>query len=109
MKLLGKEEEAKTEHTETESEQESKRRRAGTRRKEKQERRERKRGGKRLNLQRGSSRASVNFLSSAWLHKNPGLAGVAKAVKIYQDQNWNKIAPKQAFVSTSWLNTMEHM
>ena len=43
--------------------------------------------------------ASLNFLSASWLAKNPGLAGVAKGVQIYQDAMRDNGDPKMAFKS----------
>ena len=35
------------------------------------------------------------------------MAGVAKAIKIYQDAIRDKIDPKKAFKSTEWLTKLE--
>jgi len=63
----------------------------------------------RLNLSRSTPNASVNFLSSAWLHKHVGLEGVAEALSIYQAAIKDHCDPKTAFKSRDWLTGMEHM
>ena len=62
-----------------------------------------------MNLKNATSTGSVNFLSSAWLAKNPGLAGVAKGLQIYQDAIRDTCAPKDAFKSLAWLRTSESL
>ena len=42
-----------------------------------------------------------------FFQRTPGLAGVAKAIKIYQDAIRDKIDPKKAFKSTEWLTKLE--
>ena len=61
----------------------------------------------RLNLKSSGPTASLNFLSAAWLGKNPGLEGVVRALQIYRENLCNVIAPQDAFVSTLWLDQME--
>jgi len=63
----------------------------------------------RMNLSRSTTRASVNFLSAAWLSKHPGLTGVASAMKIYQDAIRDTCPPKDAYKSTKWLRTFESL
>ena len=63
----------------------------------------------RLNLKRATSTASINFLSTAWLTKNPGLNGVAKGLQIYQDAIRDTCEPKKAFKSLDWLRTLESL
>ena len=41
-----------------------------------------KRNLRRLNLMSQTTNAKINFLSSAWLHKHPGLAGVAALERV---------------------------
>ena len=50
-----------------------------------------------------------HYLSAAWLSKNPGLDGVVKAMKIYQDEMRDKVAPKCAYKGTEWLRTLESL
>ena len=61
----------------------------------------------RLNLQRSTARASVNFLFSAWVNKSPGLEGVAKGIRIYLEQIKDTCHPKDAFKSLDWLRKLE--
>jgi len=63
-----------------------------------------KRNLKRLNLNRNTARVSVSFLSAAWLQKNCGLAGVAKALQIYQQNMIDQVHPQDAYKSTAWLS-----
>ena len=63
----------------------------------------------RMNLSRSTTRASVNFLSAAWLSKHPGLKGVARAMKIYQDAIRDTCPPKDAYKCTKWLRTLESL
>ena len=63
----------------------------------------------RMNLQRGTVHASVNFLSSAWLAKNVGLEGVAQAVKMYMELRMDQVSPLDAFKERRWLTTLESM
>ena len=42
-----------------------------------------------------------------WRPRNPGLAGVAKAIKLYQEAVIDKIDPKKAFKATDWLTKPE--
>jgi hypothetical protein len=63
----------------------------------------------RLNLKRNTVNASMNFLSSAWLHKNPGIEGVAKGMAIYQENISKSISPTLAYKSTEWLRTLERL
>ena len=51
--------------------------------------------------------ASLNFLSSAWLVKNPGLLGVSRAVTMYQEAIRDTCPPKDAFKCTKWLRSLE--
>eukprot|EP00973_Karenia_brevis_P092984 12415066-Karenia_brevis.AAC.1 len=60
-----------------------------------------------MNLRGRPRTASVNYLSAAWLNKNPGIQGVVRAVNIYQDAVTDKIPPVQAFKSLSWLTSLE--
>ena len=62
-----------------------------------------------MNLQRSSTRTSVNFLSAAWLHKNPGLEGVAKGVQLHMEHNADKVAPNKAYFDLKWLGELESM
>ena len=63
----------------------------------------------RMNLKRSTSNASVNFLAAAWISKNPGLTGIAKAMRLYQDQIRDTCEPKAAFKCTKWLRTLESL
>jgi hypothetical protein len=68
-----------------------------------------KRNLKRMNLSRNPGRASVNFLSAAWLTKNVGLEKVAKALAYYQKALTDSIPPADAYKSLDWLKSMEPM
>ena len=61
----------------------------------------------RLNLQRATSTAKLNFLSASWLSHDCSLAGVAKAIKIYQDAIRNTSDPQNAFKNIDWLTKLE--
>jgi hypothetical protein len=63
----------------------------------------------RMNLKGRPQKASLNFLSASWLAKNPGLLGVAKAIKIYQDAMRDCSDPKTMFKSTEWMTTCEQV
>ena len=63
----------------------------------------------RMNLKGRSKRATLNVLSAAWLTKNAGLEGVAKAIRIYQSGILDTTPPADAFKSTSWLTTLEDL
>lgn len=45
------------------------------------------------------------FLSMAWLHKNVGLQGVARAIGIYMKAVEGKLDPKVAFKCTEFLKS----
>ena len=60
-----------------------------------------------MNLARSTLRATVNFLFSAWLQKNPGLTGVASALRLYREKMTGAVASEDAFHSLDWLNKME--
>ena len=67
-----------------------------------------KRNVARLNLQRSSRNASVNFLTAGWLSKNLGLDGVAKAMKVYRSVlRSQRRAPREAYKCTKWLTSLE--
>ena len=66
-----------------------------------------KRNISRQNFQRATTTASLNLLSSAWLQKHPGLAGVARGIRVYMDAVVGKVSPQEAFKSTEWLTTQE--
>ena len=66
-----------------------------------------KRNLKRGNLAGRTARASINFLSAAWLARGPGLDAVAKGVAIYQNAITDRIHPKDAYKSTDWLRKSE--
>jgi hypothetical protein len=68
-----------------------------------------KRNLSRMNLQRSTKRASINFLASAWLNKNVGLEGVARGLVVYQNGIKDTINPKKAFKDLSWLKGLEPM
>ena len=62
----------------------------------------------RLNLSRSTKKASLNFLASAWLQKNVGLEGIAKAMVIYQSEMITARAnPAAMYKSTDWLRGLE--
>ena len=61
----------------------------------------------RLNLRRSTTKASVNMLSAAWICKNPGLEGIAKAFRTCYEEWKDKCPPKDAFKKTGWLTTLE--
>ena len=68
-----------------------------------------KRNLRRLNLQKSTSRVAANFLAAAWLHKNCGLEGVAKAVKMYTEARMNSVSCESAFDELGWLRPLESM
>ena len=68
-----------------------------------------KRNLRRMNLMSSTANAKINFLSSAWLHKHPGLAGVAEGMKIYQEYAMINLSPQQAFKDAVWLTSLEQM
>ena len=62
----------------------------------------------RLNLQRSTKHASINFLSAAWLHRHVGLAGVAEGLAKYRHAMLQQTSdPQLAFKSTTWLHSLE--
>ena len=61
----------------------------------------------RHNLKGRTPRASINFLASAWLARNPGLESVAKSVAMYQNAMIDKVHPNKMFKDTSWLRALE--
>jgi hypothetical protein len=63
----------------------------------------------RMNLQRSTENASINFLASSWLAKNCGIRGVASGVKAYQEVMMDSGPPKEAFKTTKWLRSLEPM
>lgn len=66
-----------------------------------------KRNMKRLNLHSNAAKVNINFLSTACLQKNIGLCGVASQMKYYLESIADAVHPKDAYVSTSWLTTLE--
>ena len=63
----------------------------------------------RISLSSGTANASINVLSSAWLHKNIGFDGVVKAMKINQEGIMDTCHPKDAYKKTPWLKALEPM
>ena len=65
----------------------------------------------RLNLTRkangGEALVSINFLAASWLKRSPGMASVAKGIKLYQDALRFKVAPVDMFKDMSWLTALE--
>lgn len=57
----------------------------------------------RLNCQRHSGNAKINFLLSAWLQKHCGLHGVMEGIRIYQDYASVHVSPQLAFQDESWM------
>ena len=68
-----------------------------------------KRNLRRLNLLSRSQNATLNMLSAAWVSKNPGLAGTAKAFALYKTVNMGKTAPENAFKDSDWLTSWEEI
>jgi hypothetical protein len=66
-----------------------------------------KRNLRRLNLKSSTTRATINFLSSAWLHKHVGLDGVAKGVAIYQKYIMDSTKPQDAFKCAKIISQLE--
>ena len=61
----------------------------------------------RLNLARSTQNASLNFLSSAFLHKHVGLEAVAKGLATYQAAILDSCSPVEAYKSAKWLTSQE--
>jgi hypothetical protein len=66
-----------------------------------------KRNLKRLNLKGRTTRASINFLASAWLARGAGLEAVAKGMAIYQKAMVDTVHPNKVFKDSSWLRALE--
>ena len=66
-----------------------------------------KRNLRRLNLMSSTQRASINALAMAWLSKNIGVEGIARALVIYRASIAGTMAPEKACKDTTWLTTME--
>ena len=60
-----------------------------------------------MNLQSSTSKASINFLTSAWLHKAPGMKSVAKAMVKYQEAMRHSASPTDTYKSDRWLKSLE--
>ena len=61
----------------------------------------------RMNLKSKTKNSKLNFLSSSWLTKNCGMAGVSKALKIYQTAIEDTTNPVDAYKSVEWLTSLE--
>ena len=48
------------------------------------------------------------MLASAWLSKNVGLKGVAKAITLYAKGMQGNIAPGDAYTNFDWLSQAEY-
>ncbi len=68
-----------------------------------------KRNLRRLTLMSSTKNATVNFLSTAWQHKHPGLESVAEGIKFYQDSVTDMCHPQEAFQNLDRLTKTESM
>ena len=61
----------------------------------------------RLNCQRSTTHATVNFLAGAWLHKHCGLDGILQALKMYREWASGNVEPRESCRTMSWLRDLE--